>query len=275
MRTDDDDSDDKSPSATKRSKSSDSSAPSSRAVGRSALLSTTIGCRPASSALPSTNLAMMAMMAWLIRIGGLHANTTPACNRRGLARPAEREHALGLRHDAVGRVDEQQHAVDHREHALDLARSIPFVIRFKTKPTGGLGWHGRGSPTGGGGRRGGGGAAVSGGGGARAPRHRGSRSETAPGARPPRAPSSARAPPAARRRRPPPRGRTARTSPPKSAWPGVSTTLSVTPFQLSRVTLALIVIPRSRSRSFESSSRSCPSAAAAADDEPLDSSRVT
>ena len=46
------------------------------------------------------------------------------------------------------------------------------------------------------------------------------------------------------------------TSPPKSAWPGVSTMLMRVSFQLSEVTLARMVMPRSRSRSFESMARS-------------------
>ena len=39
------------------------------------------------------------------------------------------------------------------------------------------------------------------------------------------------------------------TSPPKSAWPGVSIKLILTPFQLALTFLAKIVMPRSRSRS--------------------------
>src|SRR5215210_2715682 len=46
------------------------------------------------------------------------------------------------------------------------------------------------------------------------------------------------------------------TSPPKSAWPGVSTMLSFTPLWRNAVFLARIVIPFSRSRSIESSTRS-------------------
>ena len=50
------------------------------------------------------------------------------------------------------------------------------------------------------------------------------------------------------------------TSPPKSAWPGVSTMLmrtGVSPFsQTTLVHLARIVIPRSRSMSLESMARS-------------------
>src|SRR5208282_157738 len=46
------------------------------------------------------------------------------------------------------------------------------------------------------------------------------------------------------------------TSPPKSAWPGVSTILMRVSFQTSEVALARIVMPRSRSRSLESSTRS-------------------
>ena len=46
------------------------------------------------------------------------------------------------------------------------------------------------------------------------------------------------------------------TSPPKSAWPGVSTMLTRVPFQTTEVALARMVIPRSRSRSFESMARS-------------------
>ena len=41
------------------------------------------------------------------------------------------------------------------------------------------------------------------------------------------------------------------TSPPKSAWPGVSTMLIRVSFQTSEVALARMVMPRSRSRSFE------------------------
>ena len=40
------------------------------------------------------------------------------------------------------------------------------------------------------------------------------------------------------------------TSPPKSAWPGVSTILMRTSFQTTEVALARMVMPRSRSRSF-------------------------
>ena len=47
------------------------------------------------------------------------------------------------------------------------------------------------------------------------------------------------------------------TSPPKSAWPGVSTMLILTPFQTTEVHLARMVIPRSRSRSLLSMARSC------------------
>src|SRR5215212_6903471 len=46
------------------------------------------------------------------------------------------------------------------------------------------------------------------------------------------------------------------TSPPKSAWPGVSTMLMRVPFQTTEVALARIVMPRSFSRSFESITRS-------------------
>ena len=46
------------------------------------------------------------------------------------------------------------------------------------------------------------------------------------------------------------------TSPPKSAWPGVSTTLTVIPRQSIAVCLARIVMPFSRSRSPESITRS-------------------
>jgi hypothetical protein len=46
------------------------------------------------------------------------------------------------------------------------------------------------------------------------------------------------------------------TSPPKSAWPGVSTMLIRVPFHSTLVHLARIVIPRSRSMSFESIARS-------------------
>ena len=45
------------------------------------------------------------------------------------------------------------------------------------------------------------------------------------------------------------------TSPPKSAWPGVSTMLIFTPCQCTAVFLARIVIPRSRSSGFESMTR--------------------
>src|SRR6478672_6588346 len=47
------------------------------------------------------------------------------------------------------------------------------------------------------------------------------------------------------------------TSPPKSAWPGVSTMLMRTPFHVIAVFLARIVIPRSRSSGFESRAHSC------------------
>ena len=46
------------------------------------------------------------------------------------------------------------------------------------------------------------------------------------------------------------------TSPPKSAWPGVSTMLTRTSFHTTDVALARMVMPRSRSRSFESMTRS-------------------
>ncbi len=46
------------------------------------------------------------------------------------------------------------------------------------------------------------------------------------------------------------------TSPPKSEWPGVSTMLIFTPFQRTEVFFARMVMPRSRSRSFESITRS-------------------
>jgi hypothetical protein len=46
------------------------------------------------------------------------------------------------------------------------------------------------------------------------------------------------------------------TSPPKSAWPGVSTMLMRVPFHSTEVALARMVIPRSRSRSLLSIARS-------------------
>src|SRR5579872_6351684 len=46
------------------------------------------------------------------------------------------------------------------------------------------------------------------------------------------------------------------TSPPKSAWPGVSTMLILPPAKLMAVFLARMVMPRSRSSSFESITRS-------------------
>ena len=46
------------------------------------------------------------------------------------------------------------------------------------------------------------------------------------------------------------------TSPPKSAWPGVSTILIRVSFHAIDAALAMIVIPRSFSRSFESMTRS-------------------
>src|SRR5208283_2415618 len=46
------------------------------------------------------------------------------------------------------------------------------------------------------------------------------------------------------------------TSPPKSAWPGVSTMLMRVSFQTIEVAFAMIVMPRSFSRSFESITRS-------------------
>ena len=46
------------------------------------------------------------------------------------------------------------------------------------------------------------------------------------------------------------------TSPPKSAWPGVSTMFTRTSFHTTDVALARMVMPRSRSRSFESMTRS-------------------
>ena len=42
------------------------------------------------------------------------------------------------------------------------------------------------------------------------------------------------------------------TSPPKSAWPGVSTRLILTPFHVMDAALARMVMPRSRSWSLES-----------------------
>ncbi len=50
--------------------------------------------------------------------------------------------------------------------------------------------------------------------------------------------------------------RTRSTSPPKSAWPGVSTMLMRVPFQVMAVNFERIVMPRSRSRSFESIAQS-------------------
>src|SRR5262245_26782524 len=46
------------------------------------------------------------------------------------------------------------------------------------------------------------------------------------------------------------------TSPPKSAWPGVSTMLMRVPFHVTDVHFDRIVMPRSRSRSLESIDRS-------------------
>jgi len=46
------------------------------------------------------------------------------------------------------------------------------------------------------------------------------------------------------------------TSPPKSAWPGVSIILIFMPLQVTEPFLAAMVMPRSRSRSIESMSRS-------------------
>ena len=46
------------------------------------------------------------------------------------------------------------------------------------------------------------------------------------------------------------------TSPPKSAWPGVSTMLTRASFHTTEVALARMVMPRSRSRSLESITRS-------------------
>jgi hypothetical protein len=46
------------------------------------------------------------------------------------------------------------------------------------------------------------------------------------------------------------------TSPPKSAWPGVSTMLMRVPRHCTEVHLARMVMPRSRSRSLESIARS-------------------
>ena len=37
---------------------------------------------------------------------------------------ALRGHEAGLRHRAFDRIDQQQHAVDHRQHALDLAAEV-------------------------------------------------------------------------------------------------------------------------------------------------------
>ncbi len=39
------------------------------------------------------------------------------------------QHEAGLRHRPLGRVDEQQHAVDHLEHAFDLAAEIRVAGR--------------------------------------------------------------------------------------------------------------------------------------------------
>jgi len=50
--------------------------------------------------------------------------------------------------------------------------------------------------------------------------------------------------------------RTRSTSPPKSAWPGVSTMLMRQPCQVMAVFLARMVMPRSRSSSLESMTRS-------------------
>jgi hypothetical protein len=47
------------------------------------------------------------------------------------------------------------------------------------------------------------------------------------------------------------------TSPPKSAWPGVSTMLILTSCQRTLVFFARMVIPRSRSSGLESITRSC------------------
>ncbi len=49
------------------------------------------------------------------------------------------------------------------------------------------------------------------------------------------------------------------TSPPKSAWPGVSTMLIFVPWWRTAVFLARIVMPFSRSRSIESMTRSATS----------------
>ena len=46
------------------------------------------------------------------------------------------------------------------------------------------------------------------------------------------------------------------TSPPKSAWPGVSTMLMRVSFHTTEAALARMVMPRSRSRSLESMARS-------------------
>jgi len=39
------------------------------------------------------------------------------------------QHEARLRHRAVDRVDQEQHAVDHRQHALDLAAEIGMPRR--------------------------------------------------------------------------------------------------------------------------------------------------
>ena len=45
------------------------------------------------------------------------------------SRSALPSHELGLRHRPLGRVDQQQHAVDHAEDALDLAAEIGVAGR--------------------------------------------------------------------------------------------------------------------------------------------------
>ena len=48
------------------------------------------------------------------------------------------EHELGLRHGAFGGVDQQHHAVDHRQDALDLAAEVGVAGRVDDVDAGAL-----------------------------------------------------------------------------------------------------------------------------------------
>ena len=50
-------------------------------------------------------------------------------DRRQVERPAPSQHVAGLRQRPLGGVDEQQHAVDHRQGPLDLAAEVGVAGR--------------------------------------------------------------------------------------------------------------------------------------------------